>query len=81
MSMSSAERQQRYRDRQRASRPQPPPDLLALDAEAIAQKIMANVPPEKADKIAQALNRHLVLWRVGTFNPQHPHVTGGAGPR
>lgn len=78
--MTSAERQRRYRDKLRAARPTLPFDLLTLDAESIATRILQAVPPEKADRIAAALNQRLLQWRVGTFDPRHLHVTGGAAP-
>jgi len=40
-------------------------------------RILESAPPEKADRIAAALNQRLVNWRVGTFDPLRPHVTGG----
>jgi hypothetical protein len=65
--MTAAERQQRYRDKLRALRRVPLPDLLTLDPEAIAARICEAVQPEKADKIVAALSQRLVHWRVGTF--------------
>lgn len=78
VAMSSAERQQRYRDKLRTARPALPPDLLTLDPEAIAARIFEAMPPEKAGRIATALSRRLTMWRVGTFDPARPHITGGA---
>lgn len=71
--MTAAQRQQRYRDRLLAASKAPACDVWGKDPEAIAGLIMASMPPEKADKITQALNRRLVLWRVGTFDPANPY--------
>jgi len=79
--MTAAQRQQRRRDKLRALRPVPSPDLLTVDAEVIAARIMMSVPPEKADRIVAALNQRLVHWRVRTFDPLRPHVTGGGARR
>ena len=67
--MTAAERQQRRRARAkalRASQPAPPPgaartapDILALDAEAIAARIANGVSAEKAGVIAVSLQRRL----------------------
>jgi hypothetical protein len=62
-------------------RPASPPDLLTLDGGAIAARIMMTVQPEKGDSIVAALNQRLVLWRVETFDPQRPPVTGGGARR
>ena len=67
VAMTAAQRQRRRRDKLRASRPAPPPELLTLDPETIVVRIFEAVSPEKADGIVRALNQRLVMWRVGTF--------------
>jgi hypothetical protein len=77
VAMTATQRQRRRRDKLRALRPVPLPDLLTLDPEAIAARIFAAVPPEKVDRIVAALNQRLVRGR-GTFGPRNLHVAGGA---
>jgi hypothetical protein len=76
--LHGAQRQQRYRAKLRAPLQAPPPvpplDLQALDAEAIAVRILAAVPPEKADRIAAARNQRLVIWRVGSDDLRRRHL-------
>ena len=43
----------------------PESDLLSLDVEVIARRIIAAMPPEKATQVAVAINQQLVHWRVG----------------
>jgi hypothetical protein len=76
--MTDAERQQRRRARAkalRASQPAPAPgaarkspraapDILALDADAIAACIIDGVPAEKASRIAASLQRRLWSGRL-----------------
>jgi hypothetical protein len=59
----------------------PQPDLLALDADAIASRILEAVTPEQADRIAKAIDRRLLTWRIGTFDAGLPLGTGGGGRR
>jgi hypothetical protein len=56
-------------------------DLLALDAEAIAARILECIPPAKADAIARAIDRRLLTWCAGMFDAGLPIVTGGSGRR
>jgi hypothetical protein len=59
----------------------PQPDLLVLDADAIASRILEAVTPEQADRIAKAIDRRLLTWRIGTFDAGLPLGTGGGGRR
>lgn len=78
VAMTAAQRQQRYRDRLVAASKMSTGDVWGMDPETIAARIFEAVPPEKADRIAAALCRRLAMWRVGTFDPARPHITGGA---
>ena len=69
--LSGAERTRRYRAKRRAAPLDVislPTDLLMLDAETIAGRIIAGCSPEKADAIAKSINQRLVVWRCGSFD-------------
>jgi hypothetical protein len=63
VAVTAAQRQQRRRDKLRTLRPAAPPDLLTLDAEAIAARIFEAMPPEKVDRMAAVLHQRQTLWR------------------
>jgi len=68
--MSGAERTRRYRARLRAGPVDVislQADLLLLDEETIAARIIAGCSPEKADAIARSINQRLVVWRYGSL--------------
>jgi hypothetical protein len=53
------------------------PDLLALDAESIAARILEALPLETADQIARAIDQRLMSWRVGSFSAGLPLARRG----